>query len=141
MGIGFLGLGFLPKWRQEDIPLVPKVRYDILRNYFNKFGSNGINTLLMTCSIQVNLDFSSEADMINKMRASLALQPLSTALFANSPFKQGVPNGYVSLRSHLLGQDDICRNGMLPFAFHDTFGYVYIYFSNIIIFVSKRVSF
>ncbi|WJX60294.1 glutamate--cysteine ligase [Trifolium repens] len=123
MGIGFLGLGFQPKWRQEDIPQVPKVRYDVLRNYFTKFGSNGIYTLLMTCSVQVNLDFSSEADMIKKMRASLALQPLATALFANSPFKQGLANGYVSLRSHALGQDDKRRTGMLPFVFHDTFGF------------------
>ncbi|GAU20637.1 hypothetical protein TSUD_230510 [Trifolium subterraneum] len=123
MGIGFLGLGFQPKWRLQDIPQVPKVRYDILKNYFSKFGSHGIHSLLMTCSIQVNLDFSSEADMIKKMRASLALQPLATALFANSPFKQGLPNGYVTFRSYVSSHVDKRRTGMLPFVFNETFGF------------------
>ncbi|WJX54883.1 glutamate--cysteine ligase [Trifolium repens] len=123
MGIGFLGLGFQPKWKLQDIPQVPKVRYDILKNYFSKFGSLGVHSLLMTCSIQVNLDFSSEADMIKKMRASLALQPLATALFANSPFKQGLPNGYVTFRSYVSSHIDKRRTGMLPFVFNDTFGF------------------
>ncbi|XP_004511574.1 glutamate--cysteine ligase, chloroplastic-like [Cicer arietinum] len=123
MRIGFLGLGFQPKWRLDDIPHVPKVRYDIMQNYFRKFGLLGVHSLLMTCSVQVNLDFSSEADMIKKMRASLALQPLATALFANSPFKQGVPNGYASFRSYLSSQFDKHRSGMLPFVFCETFGF------------------
>ncbi|KAJ1416118.1 Glutamine synthetase/guanido kinase, catalytic domain [Sesbania bispinosa] len=123
MRIGFLGLGFQPKWRLEDIPRVPKVRYDIMQNYFHKFGLPGVDPLLRTCSVQVNLDFSSEADMIKKMRASLALQPLATALFANSPFKEGVPNSYLSIRSHEVDQVDKRRTGMLPFVFHDTFGF------------------
>ncbi|XP_061337250.1 glutamate--cysteine ligase, chloroplastic-like [Gastrolobium bilobum] len=123
MGIGFLGLGFQPKWRLEDIRRMPKVRYNIMQNYFHKFGLPGIDSLLRTCSIQVNLDYSSEADMIKKMRASLALQPLATALFANSPFKEGVPSGYLSIRSHKVDKVDKRRTGMIPFVFYDTFGF------------------
>ncbi|KAI4326958.1 hypothetical protein L6164_019468 [Bauhinia variegata] len=123
MGIQFLGLGFQPKWRREDVPRVPKVRYDILQNYFHKFGLPGIEALLMTCSVQVNLDFSSEADMVRKLRASLALQPLAAALFANSPFTEGVPNGYLSIRSVKVNEVDKSRTGMLPFVFYDTFGF------------------
>ncbi|OIV94908.1 hypothetical protein TanjilG_22105 [Lupinus angustifolius] len=123
MGIGFLGLGFQPKWRVEDIPRVPKVRYNIMQNYFHNFGLPGIEPLLMTCSVQVNLDFSSEADMIKKMRASIALQPLAAALFANSPFTEGISNGYRSIRSHKVDQLDKCRTGMIPFVFYDTFGF------------------
>ncbi|KAG5061500.1 hypothetical protein JHK87_002529 [Glycine soja] len=123
MGIGFLGLGFQPKWRLEDIPGVPKVRYNIMQNHLGKFGSPTIESLFMTCSVQVNLDFSSEADMIKKMRASIALQPLAAALFANSPFKEGVPNGYLTIRSHRVGQMDKSRAGILPFVFYDTFGF------------------
>ncbi|KAG4392377.1 hypothetical protein GLYMA_04G126801v4 [Glycine max] len=97
MGIGFLELGFQPKWRLEDVPGVPKVRYNIMQNHLGKFGSPAIESLFMTCSVQVNLEFSSEADMINKMCASIALQPLATTLFANSPFKEGVRNGYLTI--------------------------------------------
>ncbi|KAH1223360.1 Glutamate--cysteine ligase, chloroplastic [Glycine max] len=127
MGIGFLGLGFQPKWRLEDIPGVPKVRYNIMQNHLHKFGPPAIESLFMTCSVQVNLDFSSEADMIKKMRASIALQPnlnqLAAALFANSPFKEGVPNGYLTIRSHRVGQIHKRRVGILPFVFYDTFGF------------------
>ncbi|XP_057443737.1 glutamate--cysteine ligase, chloroplastic-like [Lotus japonicus] len=124
MGIGFLGLGFEPKWRQEDIPRVPKVRYKVLQNYFHKFGLPRVDdSLLRTCSVQVNLDFSSESDMVNKMRASIALQPLAAALLANSPFMEGVPNGYLTIRSHTVDQVDKRRTGMLPFVFYDTFGF------------------
>ncbi|XP_020218304.1 glutamate--cysteine ligase, chloroplastic [Cajanus cajan] len=123
MGIGFVGLGFQPKWRLGDIPRVPKGRYNVMQKYLHKFNSSGIESFFMTCSVQVNLDFSSEADMIKKMRASIALQPLAAALFANSPFKEGVPNGYLSIRSLKVGQLDKRRTGMLPFVFYDTFGF------------------
>ncbi|KAH0894538.1 hypothetical protein HID58_056967 [Brassica napus] len=101
MGIGFLGIGFEPKWRREDIPIMPKGRYNIMRNYMPKVGSLGLDMMLRTCTVQVNLDFSSEADMIRKFRASLALQPIATALFANSPFTEGKPNGFLSMRRFL----------------------------------------
>nr|KYP38869.1 hypothetical protein KK1_039850 [Cajanus cajan] len=123
MGIGFLGLGFQPKWGLKDVPGGPKARYNIMQKYFHEIGSPGTESLFMTCSVQVNLDFSSEADMIRKMRASLALQPLATALFANSPFKEGVPNGYLTLRSLKMGQIDKHRSGILPFVFYDNFGF------------------
>ncbi|KAJ7952314.1 glutamate--cysteine ligase, chloroplastic-like [Quillaja saponaria] len=122
-GIGFLGIGFQPKWRLKDIPQVPKVRYDVIQNYFHKFGLPGKESLVMTCSVQVNLDFSSEADMVRKMRASLALQPLATALFANSPFSGGGPNGYLSIRSQKVDEVDKSRTGMIPFVFDDSFGF------------------
>ncbi|ESW30493.1 hypothetical protein PHAVU_002G157600 [Phaseolus vulgaris] len=122
LGIGFLGLGYQPKWRLEDIIRVPKERYNILQNQLCKFGSPGLEILIMTCSVQVNLDFSSEADMIKKMRASIALQPLAAALFANSPFKDGVPSSYLTTRSH-IGEFDKHRTGILPFVFYDNFGF------------------
>ncbi|KAL0890888.1 hypothetical protein Bca101_014871 [Brassica carinata] len=123
MGIGFLGIGFQPKWRREDIPIMPKGRYDIMRNYMPKVGSLGLDMMLRTCTVQVNLDFSSEADMIRKFRAGLALQPIATALFANSPFTEGKPNGFLSMRSHIWTDTDKDRTGMLPFVFDDSFGF------------------
>ncbi|KAG5563228.1 hypothetical protein RHGRI_005848 [Rhododendron griersonianum] len=101
MGIGFLGIGFQPKWGVKDIPIMPKGRYEIIRNYVPKVGSLGLDVMYRTCTVQVNLDFSSEVDMIKKFRVSLALQPIATALFANSPFTEGKPNGYLSMRSFL----------------------------------------
>ncbi|KAJ8449254.1 hypothetical protein Cgig2_002386 [Carnegiea gigantea] len=98
MGIGFLGIGFQPKWGIKDIPIMPKGRYEIMRNYMPKVGTLGLDMMFRTCTVQVNLDFSSEQDMIRKFRAGLALQPIATALFANSPFTEGGPNGYVSMR-------------------------------------------
>ncbi|CAN1300792.1 Glutamate--cysteine ligase, chloroplastic [Linum perenne] len=98
MGIGFLGIGFQPKWGIKDIPIMPKGRYDIMRNYMPKVGTLGLDMMFRTCTVQVNLDFSSEADMIRKFRAGLAMQPIATALFANSPFTEGKPNGYLSMR-------------------------------------------
>ncbi|KVH95379.1 hypothetical protein Ccrd_002519 [Cynara cardunculus var. scolymus] len=98
MGIGFIGIGFQPKWERKDIPIMPKGRYEIMRNYMPKVGSLGLDMMFRTCTVQVNLDFSSEADMIRKFRAGLALQPIATALFANSPFTEGKPNGYLSMR-------------------------------------------
>ncbi|KAF8396867.1 hypothetical protein HHK36_018502 [Tetracentron sinense] len=98
MGIGFLGIGFQPKWGLKDIPIMPKGRYEIMRNYMPKVGSLGLDMIFRTCTVQVNLDFNSESDMIRKFRAGLALQPIATALFANSPFTEGKPNGYLSMR-------------------------------------------
>ncbi|KAK4728747.1 hypothetical protein R3W88_021735 [Solanum pinnatisectum] len=123
MGIGFLGTGFQPKWGLKDIPIMPKGRYEIMRNYMPKVGSLGLDMMFRTCTVQVNLDFSSEADMIRKFRAGLALQPIATALFANSPFTEGKPNGYLSKRSHIWTDTDNNRAGMLPFVFDDSFGF------------------
>ncbi|XP_059440836.1 glutamate--cysteine ligase, chloroplastic-like isoform X2 [Corylus avellana] len=123
MGIGFLGIGFQPKAGLKDMPRMPKPHLEILARYFDKDGSVGIDTMCRTCTVQVNLDYSSEADMIKKFRASLALQPIATALFANSPFSEGKPNGYYSLRSHIWTANDKCRIGMLPFVFDDSFGF------------------
>nr|GEX01445.1 glutamate--cysteine ligase, chloroplastic [Tanacetum cinerariifolium] len=122
MGIGFIGLGFQPKWERKDIPIMPKGRYEIMRNYMPKVGSLGLDMMFRTCTVQVNLDFSSEADMIRKFRAGLALQPIATALFANSPFTEGKPNGYLSMRSQIWTDTDNNRAGMLPFVFDDSFG-------------------
>ncbi|KAK3005758.1 hypothetical protein RJ639_017570 [Escallonia herrerae] len=123
MGIGFLGIGFQPKWGLKDIPIMPKGRYEIMRNYMPKVGSLGLDMMFRTCTVQVNLDFSSEADMIRKFRAGLALQPIATALFANSPFTEGKPNGYLSMRSQIWTDTDNNRTGMLPFVFDDSFGF------------------
>ncbi|CAI0414404.1 unnamed protein product [Linum tenue] len=123
MGIGFLGIGFQPKWGIKDIPIMPKGRYDIMRNYMPKVGTLGLDMMFRTCTVQVNLDFSSEADMIRKFRAGLAMQPIATALFANSPFTEGKPNGYLSMRSHVWIDTDNNRTGMLPFVFDNSFGF------------------
>ncbi|VVA40677.1 PREDICTED: glutamate--cysteine ligase [Prunus dulcis] len=123
MGIGFLGIGFQPKWRIKDIPIMPKGRYEIMRNYMPKVGTLGLDMMFRTCTVQVNLDFSSEADMIRKFRAGLALQPIATALFANSPFTEGKPNGFLSMRSQIWTDTDNNRTGMLPFVFDDSFGF------------------
>ena len=123
LGVGFLGLGFQPKWRRAEIPVMPKGRYDIMRAYMPKRGRLGLDMMLRTCTVQVNLDFASEADMAKKMRVSLALQPIATALFANSPFTEGMPNGFLSYRSQIWTDTDPDRTGMLPFAFDQNFGY------------------
>ncbi|KAK3434352.1 glutamate--cysteine ligase, chloroplastic [Eucalyptus grandis] len=123
MGIGFLGIGFQPKWGLKDIPVMPKGRYEIMRNYMPKVGSLGLDMMFRTCTVQVNLDFSSEADMIRKFRVGLALQPIATALFANSPFTEGKPNGFLSMRSQIWTDTDNNRAGMLPFVFDDSFGF------------------
>ncbi|CAN6487390.1 unnamed protein product [Victoria cruziana] len=123
MGIGFLGIGFQPKWERKDIPIMPKGRYEIMRRYMPKMGTLGLDMMFRTCTVQVNLDFSSEQDMIRKFRAGLALQPIATAIFANSPFKEGKPNGYLSMRSHVWSDTDNDRTGMLPFVFDDSFGF------------------
>lgn len=121
--LGFLGMGFQPKWRREDMPWMPKGRYQIMRSYMPKVGQLGLDMMTRTCTVQVNLDFASEADMIKKFRVSLALQPIATALFADSPFTEGKPNGYQSYRSHIWTDTDPGRTGMLDFVFEDGFGY------------------
>ena len=123
IGAGFLGMGFQPKWPRDDIPWMPKARYRIMRQYMPKVGELGLDMMLRTCTVQVNLDFSSEADMVRKFRVSLALQPLATALFANSPFTEGRPNGYLSWRSHIWTRTDPQRAGMLPFVFEEGMGF------------------
>lgn len=123
LGKGFLGLGMWPDKARADLPLMPKGRYDIMTRHMPRVGSLGLDMMLRTCTIQVNLDYSSEADMVQKFRTSLALQPLATALFANSPFTEGKPNGMLSYRSHIWSDTDPARTGMLPFVFEEGFGY------------------
>ena len=123
LGIGFLGMGFNPKWRREDMHWMPKARYRIMRDYMAKVGTLGQDMMSRTCTVQVNLDFGSEADMVNKFRTALALQPVATALFANSPFTEGQPNGYLSYRSRIWEDTDPDRTGMLPFVFEDGMGF------------------
>ncbi len=123
LGIGFLGMGFTPQWTRDDISWMPKGRYAIMRRYMPLKGSLGIDMMLRTCTVQVNLDYSSEADMVKKFRASLALQPIATALFANSPLIEGKPNGFVSYRSHIWTDTDSDRCGTLPFVFEDGMGF------------------
>ena len=122
-GVGFLGLGMWPDKRRDELPIMPKGRYAIMLRHMPRVGNLGLDMMLRTCTIQVNLDYSSEADMAKKFRTSLALQPLATALFANSPFTEGKPNGYLSFRSHIWSDTDPQRTGMLPFVFEDGFGY------------------
>jgi glutamate--cysteine ligase len=116
-GIGFLSLGMSPKWKRGETPLMPKQRYAIMMNYMPLVGSLGLDMMFRTCTVQTNLDFSSEADMVKKLRVSLALQPVATALFANSPFTDGKLNGFLSARSEIWRHTDPDRTGMLPFAF------------------------
>ncbi len=117
MGIRFLGLGGSPKWTLAETPRMPKSRYDIMTRYMPKVGTKGLDMMYRTCTIQVNLDFESEADMRRKMQVSLKLQPLSTALFANSPFTEGRPNGFLSWRGDIWRDTDNQRSGLLEFCF------------------------
>ncbi|MFC3173811.1 glutamate--cysteine ligase [Novosphingobium bradum] len=123
LGLGYLGLGMWPDKRRDELPVMPKGRYDIMLRHMPRVGTMGLDMMLRTCTIQVNLDYGSEADMVQKFRTSLALQPLATALFANSPFTEGKPNGFLSYRSHIWSDTDPHRTGMLPFVFEDGFGY------------------
>lgn len=123
VGAGFLGLGFSPKWSLEETPMMPKDRYNIMKAYMPKVGTLGHQMMFRSCTVQTNLDFASEADMVKKLRVSLALQPIATALFANSPFSDGKPNGYLSYRAHVWTDTDNNRTGMLHFAFDEGFGY------------------
>lgn len=122
-GLGFLGLGMWPDKTREALPIMPKGRYAIMLRHMPRVGTMGLDMMLRTCTIQTNLDYSSEADMAQKFRVSLALQPLATALFANSPFTEGRPNGMLSYRSHIWSDTDPARTGMLPFVFEQGFGY------------------
>ncbi|MEG3161555.1 glutamate--cysteine ligase [Sphingomonas sp. LB2R24] len=123
LGIGFLGLGMWPDKTRAELPTMPKGRYAIMLRHMPRVGSMGLDMMLRTCTIQVNLDYASEADMVKKFRVGLALQPLATALFANSPFTEGKPSGMLSYRSHIWSDTDPHRTGMLPFVFEDGFGY------------------
>ena len=123
LGIAFLGMGFQPKWERKDTQWMPKGRYRIMREYMAKRGNLGVDMMARTCTVQVNLDFASEADMVRKFQVSLALQPIATALFANSPFVDGKPCGYVSYRSHVWEDTDPDRTGMLPFVFDSSMGF------------------
>ena len=118
-----IGMGFHPTLKREDAPWMPKGRYKIMREYMTKVGTMGHDMMLRTCTVQVNLDFSDEADMVCKMRVGMALQPVATALFANSPFREGQATKYRSLRSHVWTDVDNDRSGILPFVFDDDFGY------------------
>ncbi|WP_417593445.1 glutamate--cysteine ligase [Parasphingorhabdus sp.] len=122
-GTGFLGMGMWPDKTRAELPIMPKGRYQIMLNHMPRVGNLGLDMMLRTCTIQVNLDYASEADMAQKFRVGLALQPLATALFANSPFTEGKPNGYQSFRSHIWSDTDPHRTGMLPFVFEEGFGY------------------
>ena len=123
LGIGFLGLGMTPSWSRAQIPVMPKGRYKIMTNYMPKVGQYGLDMMYRTCTVQTNLDFSSEADMVKKLRVSVALQPVATALFANSPFTEGKPNGFLSFRSEIWRDTDNARSGMIPWAFEDGMGF------------------
>ncbi|MEZ5842377.1 MAG: glutamate--cysteine ligase [Hyphomicrobiaceae bacterium] len=123
LGIGFLGVGFTPTWRLEEMPTMPKARYGVMRRYMPTVGDHGLDMMYRTSTIQVNLDFASEADMVKKLRVSLALQPLATALFTSSPFREGRATGFKSLRSEVWRDTDRRRTGMLPFVFEPGMGY------------------
>jgi glutamate--cysteine ligase len=123
LGLGMIGLGFDPKWRRQDVPWMPKGRYAIMRRYMPTKGTLGLDMMLRTATVQVNLDFSSEADMVKKFRVGLSLQPIAVALFANSPFYEGKPSGYLSYRSHVWEDTDPDRCGILPFVFEDGMGF------------------
>ena len=123
VGVGFIGLGAAPIWRHEDMPMMPKGRYKLMKSYMDQVGTMGKSMMFRTCTVQVNLDFGSEADMVKKLRVALALQPVATALFANSPFFEGQPNGHKSWRARVWRDLDPDRTGMLPFVFEDGFGF------------------
>ncbi len=123
LGVGFLGLGMWPDKTRAELPIMPKGRYAIMLRHMPRVGSMGLDMMLRTCTIQVNLDYASEADMAKKFRVGLALQPLATALFANSPFTEGKPNGFLSHLGHIWSETGAARTGMLPFVFEDGFGY------------------
>jgi len=123
IGVGFIGLGAAPIWSHEQMPVMPKGRYALMTDYMDRVGTMGKTMMYRTCTVQVNLDFSSEADMVQKLRVALALQPVATALFANSPFLDGKPNGHKSWRARVWRDLDAARTGMLPFVFEEGFGF------------------
>ncbi len=123
LGIGFMGIGAAPQWSGPDMPVMPKGRYRLMTDYMGRVGTHGTQMMYRTCTVQVNLDYSSEADMVKKLRVALALQPVATALFASSPFFDGKLNGHKSWRSRIWRGLDNSRTGMLPFAFDEGFGF------------------
>ncbi len=123
IGAGFIGVGAAPEWTHEQMPVMPKGRYALMTRYMGKVGTTGTMMMYRTCTVQVNLDFSSEADMVQKFRTSLALQPLATALFASSPFFEGKVNGWQSWRARIWRDLDPARTGMLPFVFEEGMGF------------------
>ncbi|MEM9579853.1 MAG: glutamate--cysteine ligase [Pseudomonadota bacterium] len=123
IGVGFIGLGAAPQWSHDEMPLMPKGRYKLMNDYMQSVGTLGTAMMRRTCTVQVNLDFGSEADMVQKMRVALALQPVANALFGNSPFFEGKPNGFKSMRGHIWNNLDDARTGMLPFVFDEGFGF------------------
>ncbi|WP_308915767.1 glutamate--cysteine ligase [Jannaschia sp. LMIT008] len=123
IGVRFIGLGAAPIWTHDEMPLMPKGRYELMDAYMGKVGTMGRTMMRRTCTVQVNLDFGSEADMVKKLRVALALQPVATALFANSPFFEGKPNGHVSWRSRVWRDLDADRTGIPAFVFEDGFGF------------------
>ncbi len=123
LGISFMGMGYQPRWALSDIEWMPKGRYEIMRNYMPTKGDLGLHMMLATCTVQVNLDFASEAHMTEMFRTSLAVQPVATALWASSPFREGAKSGYLSYRSHIWTDTDPDRCGLLPFVFEDDFGF------------------
>ena len=123
IGAGVIGIGFAPTWSMDETHQMPKGRYQIMRRYMPKVGGYGLEMMFRTCTVQVNLDFSSEADMVKKLRVGLALQPIATAIFANSPFTEGRPNGFQSYRAEIWRDTDPNRTGLLPFAFEQGMGF------------------
>ncbi len=123
LGIGFFGMGAAPVWRHEEMPVMPKGRYRLMTDYMGRVGTHGTQMMYRTCTVQVNLDYASEADMVQKLRVALALQPVATALFASSPFFEGAPNGHRSWRSRIWRGLDDARTGMLPWVFEDGMGF------------------
>lgn len=123
LNIGYFGVGAAPIWRHEDMPMMPKGRYRLMTDYMGRVGTHGTQMMYRTCTVQVNLDYASEADMVKKLRVALALQPVATALFASSPFFEGKPNGHKSWRSRIWRNLDDSRTGMLPFAFEEGMGF------------------
>src|SRR6201997_3260856 len=121
--IGFLGIGMTPSWSRAAMPKMPKGRYKIMTAYMPKVGKLGLDMMYRTCTVQTNLDFASEADMVKKLRVSIALQPVATAMFANSPFTEGKPNGFLSYRAEIWRDTDNARAGMLPWAFEPGMGF------------------
>jgi len=123
LGIGFLGIGFSPKWTLRQTPMMPKERYRIMARYMPGRGRRGLDMMFRTTTVQVNMDFGDERDMVAKLRIGLALQPVATALFANSPFTDGKPNGFQSYRAEMWRDTDPDRTGLLPFAFEPGMGF------------------
>jgi len=123
IGVGFIGLGVAPEWTHEQMPVMPKGRYKLMTDYMDRVGTHGKQMMYRTCTVQVNLDFGSEADMVQKLRVVLALQPVATALFANSPFFEGKPNSHKSWRSRIWRSLDDSRTGMLPWVFEEGMGF------------------